>query len=254
MSSSRTIATCLAGCLLWVLRLAAAEAGTTLPGDRIPTPEGEWIVHPIQRATFALGWQNHVIYVDPVGGANRFAALPRPDLVLITDIHGDHFSVETLQAVCTPATRLVAPPAVAERIPDSLRKATTILTNGASTQLLGLTIQAVPMYNLTPERLQYHPRGRGNGYLITAGSSRVYISGDTEDIPEMRSLRDIHIAFVCMNLPYTMSVEQAADAVRSFRPRIVYPYHYRGSDLERFRALVGQDAGVEIRLRDWYRP
>ncbi|GIX50029.1 MAG: metal-dependent hydrolase [Limisphaera sp.] len=244
---------CLAGLVLG-FRLAAADPTPALTGDRIPAGEGTWIVHPVQHATFALGWNDKVLYVDPVGPAERFARLARPDLVLITDIHGDHFSLETLHAVCRETTRLVAPPAVAERLPEELRSRTTVLTNGQVTKVLDFTIEAVPMYNLTPERLRYHPRGRGNGYVVAAGSSRVYISGDTEDIPEMRRLRDIHIAFVCMNLPYTMTVEQAADAVRAFRPRIVYPYHYRGSDVEQFRRLVAQEGGIEVRLRDWYRP
>lgn len=233
---------------------ALVAGDSSLSGDRIPTEHGTWTVRPIHHATLALGWEDRVIYVDPVGPAQRFDGLPRPDLVLITDIHGDHFNLETLQAVCTSETRLVAPPAVAERLSEELRRRTTVLTNGQTATLLGFRIEAVPMYNLTPERQQFHPRGRGNGYVVAVGSSRIYISGDTEDIPEMRTLRDIHVAFVCMNLPFTMTVEQAADAVRAFRPRIVYPYHSRGSDLERFRQLVGPESGIEVRLRDWYAP
>lgn len=244
----------LTGVLLLALRLTAAESPPAMSGDRIPAGGGTWIVHPVQHATFALGWNDKVLYVDPVGPTERFVKLPRPDLVLITDIHGDHFNLDTLHAVCRETTRLVAPPAVAERLTEEMRSRTTVLTNGQVTKVLDFTIEAVPMYNLTPDRLRYHPRGRGNGYVVAAGSSRVYISGDTEDIPEMRRLRDIHIAFVCMNLPYTMTVEQAADAVRAFRPRIVYPYHYRGSDVERFGRLVEQQGGIEVRIRDWYRP
>jgi L-ascorbate metabolism protein UlaG (beta-lactamase superfamily) len=109
------------------------------------------------------------------------------------------------------------------------------------------------MYNLTEERLQYHDKGRGNGYVVTLGGRRIYISGDTEDIPEMRALEDIDAAFVCFNLPYTMTEEQAASAVREFAPTIAYPYHYRGSDVEEFASLVGTDGGVEVRVLDgWY--
>ncbi|MCS7090495.1 MAG: MBL fold metallo-hydrolase [Verrucomicrobiota bacterium] len=225
-----------------------------LTGDRIPTDAGSWIVRPIHHASLALGWEDRVLYVDPVGPAQRFEKLPRPDLVLLTDIHADHFSHETLRAVCKPDTQLIAPPAVADRLPEELRARSTVLTNGQSTTLFGFRVTAVPMYNLVSERQHFHPRGRGNGYVIHVDSSRLYISGDTEDIPEMRQLQDIHVAFICMNLPYTMSVEQAADAVRTFRPRIVYPYHYRGSDVERFRQLVGEESGIEVRLRDWYAP
>jgi L-ascorbate metabolism protein UlaG (beta-lactamase superfamily) len=120
----------------------------------------------------------------------------------------------------------------------------------------GITIQAIPMYNLTPERADFHVKGRGNGYVIGLGGSRIYVSGDTEDIPEMRGLEGIDAAFVCMNLPYTMDVEAAADAVLEFRPRIVYPYHYRGrpevSDIGRFRELVAANPAIEVRLLRWY--
>ncbi len=229
-------------------------AGAALTGDRVPTNDGDLIIHPINHATLALGWKNLTVYADPVGGASRFTGLPRPDLILITDIHADHFNVETLEALADDRAELVAPPAVAEQLPAALRKRTTVLTNGSSKSVMGLTIHALPMYNLTPERRQFHPKGRGNGYVATFGGKRVYLSGDTEDIPEMRDLKNIDVAFLCMNLPYTMTVEQAASAVRAFKPKIVYPYHYRGSDLNRFKELVGTDLGVEVRLRDWYRP
>ncbi len=231
---------------------AASAAPATLTGDRIPTQDGDLIIHPVNHATLLLGWQSKTIYVDPVGGAGRFAALPRPDLILLTDIHSDHLNAATLKAVVTDATQLVAPPAVLEQLPAELKSRTRVLKNSESASLLGLTVNAVPMYNLTPERRQFHPKGRGNGYVLTLGGKRVYLSGDTEDIPEMRALKDIDVAFLCMNLPYTMTVEQAAQAVRAFHPKIVYPYHYRGSDLEKFKQLVGTDLGIDVRLRDWY--
>jgi L-ascorbate metabolism protein UlaG (beta-lactamase superfamily) len=118
-------------------------------------------------------------------------------------------------------------------------------------EILGVKIEAVPMYNLTAARLRFHNKGRGNGYVMTFGGKRVYVSGDTEDIPEMRALKNIDAAFVCMNLPYTMAPEQAADAVREFKPKVVYPYHYRGSDTAQFKKLVG--GASEVRLRDWYK-
>ena len=108
------------------------------------------------------------------------------------------------------------------------------------------------MYNLTAERKNFHTKGRGNGYVLTIGGKRIYISGDTEDIPEMRTLKNIDVAFVCMNLPFTMEVEKAADAVKEFKPKIVYPYHYRGSDLQKFKTLVNETPGIEVRLREWY--
>ncbi|MCL5099091.1 MAG: MBL fold metallo-hydrolase [Candidatus Omnitrophica bacterium] len=226
--------------------------GGPLSGDPIATDDVSVIVHPINHATFLLGWKDKAIYVDPVGGLSRFQGLPRPDLVLITDIHGDHLDAETLAGLVSNKSPIVAPPAVAEMLPSALRAQTTVLTNGQSTSVLGLSIDAIPMYNLTPERQKYHPRGRGNGYILTIGGKRFYISGDTEDIPEMLALKDVAVTFLCMNLPYTMDVSQAARAVRAFRPKIVYPYHCRGSDLQDFKRQVGTDLGIDVRLRDWY--
>jgi L-ascorbate metabolism protein UlaG (beta-lactamase superfamily) len=220
--------------------------------DTIVTEDGALKILPINHATLALQWKDRTIYVDPVGGAKAFQGLPKPDLILLTDIHGDHFSKETLAELVGPNTKLVCPAAVADQMTPDLRNSATILTNGQTGELLGVKIEAIPMYNLTTERLKFHNKGRGNGYVVTLGGKRIYLSGDTEDIPEMRALKNIDVAFVCMNLPYTMTVDQAAAAVRAFKPRIVYPYHYRGSDINKFKELVGTDAGVEVRLRDWY--
>jgi L-ascorbate metabolism protein UlaG (beta-lactamase superfamily) len=228
----------------------AAEPGLT--GDRVPTQNGDLVIHPINHATFAMGWNQEIIYVDPVGGAKRFQGLPRPTLILITDIHPDHLDIPTLSALTTSKTPLVLSPAVAEKLPEALRRHAVVLANGQSKSLLGLEIVAVPMYNTSPDRLQYHPKGRGTGYVLTIGGKRVYISGDTEDTPEMRALQNIDVVFLCMNLPYTMTVQQAANAVHAFKPKIVYPYHSRGSDLEKFKQLVGEGSGTEVRLRDWY--
>lgn len=230
-----------------------ASAGQSrAAADVIATKDGELRIQPINHATLVLQWKGKTIYSDPVGGAKAFEGLAAPDLIVITDIHGDHLNQPTLAAVAGTSAKLVGPPAVAEQLPAELRQRTTVLGNGQSQELLGVRVEAVPAYNLAPDRQRYHAKGRGNGYVLTVGDKRVYISGDTEDIPEMLALKDIDIAFLCMNLPYTMTVEQAAHAVRAFKPRIVYPYHYRGSDLEKFKRLVGSDQGVEVRLRDWY--
>src|SRR6266536_1598240 len=235
--------------LLAGLGTPSARAADQLDGDRIATNDGDLIIHPINHATLVIGWKDKVIYVDPVGGEKRFDGLPKPNLILITDIHGDHLNAETLEAVTGPKASIVAPSAVAEKLPEKLRQQTSVLANGESKSVSGVTVEAVPMYNLTADRLKYHNKGRGNGYVVVLGGKRVYLSGDTEDIPEMRALKNIDVAFVCMNLPYTMTVEQAAGAVREFKPKIVYPYHYRGSDTEKFKKLVGEDSG-EVRLRD----
>lgn len=230
----------------------ATHAAGKLSGDTIATAQGEVVVNPINHATFALAFGNTVIFADPVGGAQRFDGLPRPDLILLTHTHGDHLSVDTLQAVTSNKTVLVAPPSVAAQLPETLRAQTVVVTNGEVKTIAGLNIEIVAAYNTTPERTQYHPKGAGNGYVLTLGERRFYVSGDTEDIPEMLALKNIDVAFLCINQPYTMTVEQAANAARAFKPKIVYPYHSRGSDLEKFKSLVGADSGVEVRLRNWY--
>jgi L-ascorbate metabolism protein UlaG (beta-lactamase superfamily) len=229
----------------------SARSADKIDGDHIATSDGDLIIHLINHATFVMGWKDKTIYVDPVG-AKRFDGLPKPDLILVTDVHGDHQSNETLEAVTGDKTAIVAPAAVAEKLPEKLRKQTVVLANGETKSVAGINLEAVPMYNLTADRLKYHNKGRGNGYVVTVSGKRVYISGDTEDIPEMRALKNIDVAFICMNLPYTMTEEQAASAVREFKPKMVYPYHYRDSDTGKFQKLVGSDS--EVRLRDWYKP
>jgi len=239
--------------ILGVGRLLAEQPALT--GDRVPTKEGDLVIHPVNHATLAFGWKNIIVYADPVGGAQRFAGLPGPNLIVVTDIHGDHLNGGTLKAVAGEKTSIIVPAAVASDagMPEELRSRLIILNNGESKEIQGVGVEAVPMYNLTPARAKFHTKGRGNGYVLTFGDKRVYLSGDTEDIPEMRALKNIDVAFVCMNLPYTMTVDQAAGAVREFRPKIVYPYHYRGSDLDKFKELVGDGSGVEVRVRDWYK-
>lgn len=236
--------------------LLVASHAAAAKVEKIPTGNGEIEIEPINHATFILRWNGKTIFVDPVGGAQKFST--KPDIVLITDIHGDHLNADTLKGVLGDKTKIVAPAAVVEQLPAELKSKTAsggekfVLANGEKKTIDWITIEAVPMYNLTQERLKFHTKGRGNGYVLTLGGKRIYISGDTEDIPEMRALKNIDAAFVCMNLPYTMTVEQAASAVKEFKPKIVYPYHHRGSDVQKFKELVGADSGVEVRLLDWY--
>jgi len=230
-------------------------------GDRIATDNGDLVIHPVRHASFLMRWNGKTVYVDPVGGAKPYADLPKPDLVLVTHIHFDHFDPATLEAI-TPAggqPTIVAPVTVAEKIPQSLRGKTkvTVLANGDKTEVEGIAVEAVPAYNTSAGKEKFHPKGRDNGYVLTLGGKQVYIAGDTEDTPEMRALKGIDIAFLPMNLPYTMSVAKAADAIRQFKPKIVYPYHYRSGDgtkvsMDELKRLVGEGSGVEIRSRDWY--
>jgi L-ascorbate metabolism protein UlaG (beta-lactamase superfamily) len=244
-----------AGLLLFVASGLSGWAAE-LTGDKIPANQGEIVIHPIEHATFVLGHGNKTIYVDPVGDEKRFAGLPEPDLILVTDVHGDHLNEKTIAAVAKGKTEIVAPAEVIKQLKDpAVKEKAKPLANGETKTFKDVSIEAVPMYNLTADRLKFHTKGRGNGYVVTLGGKRIYISGDTEDIPEMRALKNIDVAFVCMNLPYTMEVEKAASAVREFAPKIVYPYHYRGSDVESFKKLVEDGKGAtEVRLRNWYPP
>ena len=238
--------------ILAALHLTLSVVGADAPAiDRIPAEQGDIQIQPLNHATFTLEWNGKKIFVDPVGGAQRFKGTP--DLILVTDIHGDHLNADTLKAVAREDTQIIVPQAVAEQLPAALKSKMMVIANGETKEVQGVPIEAVPMYNLTPDRLKFHAKGRGNGYVVTLAGKRIYISGDTEDIPEMRALKNIDVAFVCMNLPYTMTVEQAASAVKEFKPKIVYPYHYRGSDTEKFKKLVGDNGGIEVRLRDWYK-
>lgn len=212
---------------------------------------------PIEHATAVLEWGNVTIYIDPTGGSAAFEGQEIPNLILITDIHGDHLNVETLQELDTDGVTMIVPEAVAEQIPEDLKSKLKILGNGEKTEMLGVNVEAIPMYNLREEAKDFHVKGRGNGYVLTMGDQRIYFSGDTEDIPEMRGLKNIDKAFVCMNLPYTMTPESAASAVLDFKPAQVYPYHYRGrpdvSDVEKFKKLVNEgNTEIEVVQLDWY--
>jgi L-ascorbate metabolism protein UlaG (beta-lactamase superfamily) len=197
------------------------------------------------------------VYIDPVGSVETLSAYKSPDLILITDIHGDHFSPETLEALKTEKAKIVVPQAVADKMPANFAPQLDVLNNGDTKERYGILIEAVPMYNLREEAKSFHEKGRGNGYVLTMGGERLYFSGDTEDIPEMRALKNIDKAFVCMNLPYTMTEESAADAVLEFQPKEVYPYHYRGrpevSDVKKFSELVAaKNPNIIVVQLDWY--
>lgn len=234
---------------------AVGLAGTNgMAGDHLLTADGEVILHPVNHASFLMQWNGRTIYNDPTGGSAPFQGFPRADLILVSHIHGDHYSSSTLDAVKGSNPVIIAPPAVYNALPGSLKNAAVVLANGARTNLLGIGIEAVPAYNFTSSN---HPKGEGNGYVLTIGGKRIYISGDSEDTTEMRALEGIDVAFVCMNTPFTMTVSKAASAVRAFRPAVVFPYHYRNqgsslADVNAFKRQVGLDLGIEVRLRKWY--
>jgi L-ascorbate metabolism protein UlaG (beta-lactamase superfamily) len=234
------LSTVTAAAIAAVLHAAAA--------DTIPAKGGDITIVPINHATLQLSHGGKVIDVDPVPHAN-FGTLPAADLVLITDIHPDHLDPATIAKVKKASAKVVAPAAVAAKVEGA-----TVIANGERKTVDGVSIEAVPMYNLTrgPAAGQlFHDKGRGNGYIVTLGGKRIYIAGDTECTPEMKALKNIDVAFVPMNLPYTMTPAEAAACVKAFKPAIVYPYHYRGQNLDEFAAPL-KGSGIDVRIRDWY--
>jgi len=210
------------------------------------SPEIEIV--PIGHASLVLKWEGLVIHVDPTSRGD-YSGQPKADLILVTHNHSDHLDLAQIAALSRPDTIVVAPLAVQETVTGA-----EVLRNGGKREFKGILIEAVPAYNLKRGPSQgrlFHPKGVGNGYILNLGEKRIYISGDTACTPEMKALRDIDIAFVCMNLPYTMPPEEAAECVNAFRPAVVYPYHHRGSDLELFKRKVTAP-GVEVRIVPWY--
>lgn len=167
--------------------------------------------------------------------------------------------METLEALDTSSAQFIVPKAVAEKLPEKYTSRVITVSNGKNILVKdNINIHTIPMYNLPESEDSRHPKGRGNGYILTLGNQNVYISGDTSGIPEMRDLRNIDIAFICMNLPYTMDIHEAAEAVLDFKPKVIYPYHYRGSnglsDIEEFKNLISKSSNtIEVRLKEWYR-
>ena len=236
-------------CFIFTI-LGLALSPASFAAEKFKTDEGSAIITPINHATLVVEWDGKTIYVDPVGQPTWYKSFAKPDLVLLTHVHGDHYREAVLTAVVGPKTRIVAPPALMDLLNANLKAKTIPLANSATTDKVGFKLEAVASYNTTPPRKRFHPKGQGNGYVLNLGGTRIYISGDTEGTPEMRALKGIDVAFLCMNLPYTMDVAAAAEAVKAFKPKVVYPYHSRGQDTAKFKTLVGTTA--EVRLRNWY--
>ena len=224
----------------------AAFAAIAAAPEEFATSQGAVQIVPIQHASLMLKAAGKVMYVDPAQGS--YDGLPQADYILITDIHGDHMAPAVVGKLKKASTVIVTPKAAADKFPGAI-----VMANGDTKTIGEFQVSAIPMYNLkpAPDGQLYHEKGRGNGYIVAYGGKRFYFAGDTEGIPEMRALKNIDVAFIPMNLPYTMTPGDAADAVRAFHPAVVYPYHYRGQDTTVFaKALEG--TGIDVRLRDWY--
>ena len=247
---------------LALLAQCAASALAQGADDKIATSNGALEIHAIHHASLMLTWNGRHMLIDPApiadDGANPtagYTALPKPDAIVVTHIHFDHFNVPILEAVAGANTVIVAPQDVYDAMPADLKVKTKIMKNGDKGVMDTIPVEAVPAYNTTPDRMKFHPKGLGNGYIFTFGGKRVYIAGDTEETPELAHLARIDAAFIPMNLPYTQTVEAAAHWVKDFKPGIVYPYHFRNgdgttSDLEGFKKLVG--GASEVRFLRWY--
>jgi L-ascorbate metabolism protein UlaG (beta-lactamase superfamily) len=233
--------------------IASAKVAPERPGDTIQTAKGDLRIIPIHHGSVLFELGGKAYYVDPFHEGN-FDGLPKADVVFITHAHPDHLDPALLEQIRKPATVIVAPPSVAEKLPLGY-SGTVVMKNGDNQTVGDVGVEAVPMYNLkrgpSAGKL-FHEKGWGDGFVLTLGNERIYLSGDTECTPEMRALKNIDIAFVCMNLPYTMPPSEAAECIKAFKPKILYPYHYRNSDLgDLDKALAGQ-TGIEVRKREWY--
>lgn len=242
---AKVLLSCLS--LIFFSAITAMAMENNFETDKIKTAQGEMEITFIGHGTLMISFGGKIIHIDPVSQYADYANLPKADLILITHEHSDHLDLKAVDTVQTGKTALIVTENAAKKIKDGI-----ILKNGAEKTIHGWKIEAVPAYNLVHMRspgIPYHPRGDGNGYIITFGDKRLYIAGDTESTPEMKSLQNIDIAFLPMNLPYTMTPEMVADAAKAFRPKILYPYHYGKTDTQKLLDLLKDEKNIEVRIR-----
>ncbi len=235
------------GLILGFAALGFAAAQAKFEQDTIATSKGELVITFLGHGSLQFACGGKVIDVDPYGQVADYSQLPKADLVLITHEHSDHLDPRALAQAVKPGTVIVASKSCAGKVKDAV-----IMANGETRTELGLTIEAVPAYNIVnkrPDGMPYHPKGSGNGYIIAFGDKRVYVAGDTENTPEMKALKGIEVAFLPMNLPYTMTPEMVADAAMTFRPKILYPYHTGETDVNRLVELLKGQKDIEVRIR-----
>ena len=233
--------------ILGVCGSGPANAAELFEKDVIKTTAGNLEITFIGHGSLMMKFGGKVIHVDPYSKLTDSAKLPKADLVIITHEHQDHLDMAALQQVTTAKTVKVITEKCAEKITGGI-----IMKNGDTRKVEGITVEAVPAYNIVHKRdngQSYHPKGDGNGYILTFADKRLYIAGDTENVPEMSLLKQIDIAFLPMNLPYTMTPEMVADAARSFRPKVLYPYHYGETDTTRLVTLLKENRDIEVRIR-----
>ncbi|MBN1473953.1 MAG: MBL fold metallo-hydrolase [Syntrophaceae bacterium] len=218
--------------------------------DTIKTSGGDLVITVLGHASLMMSYKGKVVHIDPFSKVADYKKMPKADLIIITHGHMDHLDLESINNIKTTRTKIIGTQEVARKLPDVF-----VMKNGDAKTLDGLKIEAVPAYNLVHMRspgTPYHIKGIGNGYIITFGDKRVYVAGDTENTPEMKQLKNIDIAFLPMNTPYTMTPEMVADAVKAFKPKILYPYHYRfgETDIPKLEKLLKGLSGTELRVRN----
>ncbi|HKI88258.1 MAG TPA: MBL fold metallo-hydrolase [Draconibacterium sp.] len=216
--------------------------------DVFITSGGDLAITFIGHGTLMMEFNGKVIHIDPVGSYADYSKFPKADLILVTHEHGDHLDVNAIKLLRKESSLVVETKRCADKYPDGM-----VLNNGDSLTFMGIEIEAVPAYNIKHMRSPgnpYHPKGAGNGYVIHFADKKVYVAGDTENIPEMAKLKNIDIAFLPMNLPYTMTPEMVADAAKMFHPKILYPYHYGNTDTSKLLDLMKDQKGTEVRIRD----
>jgi L-ascorbate metabolism protein UlaG (beta-lactamase superfamily) len=225
----------------------AANAQAHFEADNITTSGGDLKITFIGHASLIFAFNGKVIHVDPDSKLGDYSTLPKADIILITHEHSDHFDLSAIKILRTDQTKLVLTETCAKKISGGM-----VIKNGELQTIQGIKIEAVPAYNIIHQRENgqpYHPEGVGNGYILTFGDKRVYVAGDTENIPEMKTLQGIDVAFLPMNLPYTMTPEMVADVAKSFIPKILYPYHYGNTDTSKLLELLKDEQGIEVRIR-----
>lgn len=226
--------------------VTTATAAEVIRRDVLRTSGGEVELFFIGHASLILTFQGKVIHFDPYGKVGNYTTLPRADLVFFTHDHVDHFDLDALQKIIKPETVIIEPAICAEKVPDGW-----IMANGESLTIWDIKVEAVPAYNLVHHREDgelFHPPGVGNGYVLTLGDKRIYVAGDTENIPEIKALKRIDLAFLPMD-PSTMTPAMVADVARSIKPKILYPYHYKNSDPEQLVSLLADQPEIEVRIR-----
>lgn len=234
----------------WVVLIAAifvsmaffGQAQTKFQTDSFKTSKGELQITFIGHGTLMFSHAGKVIHADPVSMYADYSALPKADLILITHEHGDHLDAKAIQAVSAAGTVVIVNPGSAKALPNA-----TVMKNGETKTVAGVNIEAVPAYNLEKA---FHPKGNGNGYVLTFGDKRVYVGGDTENVPELKTLKNIDVAFMPMNQPYTMTPEQVADLAKAMRPKILYPYHFGNTNTAALVDLMKDEKGIEVRVRE----